>query len=290
MFSSLFGNPSQKEFIIMGCREKAGMFSCFIEIIALMKCHEMGYYKGIEIDCKEKGVYYDRNYGNNWWNYYFAPVCYGKKENIRYIDADPPYALSCQTEKHTSREEGFALLQKYVHIKPHIQKKIDDFERDNLKNHFVISIHYRGTDKVTEAPFVAYERILHEVFLVMDQYGKKNYKIFIATDEYQFLNYMIDSFGDMICFYKDAIRSNDGLPIHLNPNFSPYKLGEDAVIDCVLLSKGNYLIRTSSNLSYISTFFNPNMPVKEMNFSIYWNESEMRERGRFSEYNPFGTY
>ena len=39
---------------------------------------------------------------------------------------------------------------------------------------------------------------------------------------------------------------------------------ENALIDCILLSKTDLLIRTSSNFSLASTFFNPKLPVIEL--------------------------
>ena len=59
-------------------------------------------------------------------------------------------------------------------------------------------------------------------------------------------------------------------PVHyFNPkNVSPYKLGKEAVIDCLLLSKCNHLIRTSSCLSLVSEYFNPQLTDTLLNKRI----------------------
>jgi len=76
---------------------------------------------------------------------------------------------------------------------------------------------------------------------------------------------MIATFGHLICYYQDAIRSVNGKALHVDPAHSPYRVGREALIDCVLLSRTDMLIRTSSNLSLCSTFFNSDLPVQELN-------------------------
>lgn len=264
-YSLLIAEIAPQEFIIMQCREGAGMFSIFNDVLALIKYYDKGYYRGIEVDFDEQGIYYDRKYGKNWWSYYCEPICFGEKTYVREVVGDAPFTLPWETEKHTSREEAYTLIQKYIRLKPDIQKVISSFEKQNFKNYFVIAVHYRGTDKVTEAPFVPYEDVRDAILKVKKQYGKLNYKIFLATDEQPFLEYMISFFGDELCYQSDALRSKEGDPIHLSDKYSPYKKGKSAITDCVLLSKGQFLIRTSSNLSLWSTFFNPFVPVLELN-------------------------
>jgi len=75
----------------------------------------------------------------------------------------------------------------------------------------------------------------------------------------------------MLSYNKKAYRSTDGYPLHINSFLDHYKCGEDALIDCILLSKGNFLIKTNSNLSQWATFFNPKVPFKELNKSFYQN-------------------
>ena len=68
----------------------------------------------------------------------------------------------------------------------------------------------------------------------------KNFTIFVATDEEPFLQFMKTKFRRRLVYYKDAYRSDDGQPLHFNQALSAYKKGEDALLDCLLLSKCNY--------------------------------------------------
>ena len=73
------------------------------------------------------------------------------------------------------------------------------------------------------------------------------------------MNYV---FGDKVCFYSSQ-RSKDGKPVHYNSE-DPYRVGEEALIDCLLLSRTNLLVRTSSNLSLCARYFNPSIPSIEV--------------------------
>jgi len=110
---------------------------------------------------------------------------------------------------------------------------------------------------------VPYHKIVKQANKIFKKRGEKKCKIFIATDEQSFLDYMLNKYGDLVS-YRNVQRSFNGKSLHLQNN-EPYQQGLELIIDTVLLSRGNYLIRNSSNLSRWSTFFNPHMSVYELN-------------------------
>jgi hypothetical protein len=252
------------EFIILGCREQTGLFSAFNDVLALLKCYEKGYYQGIEVDFGTRGVYYDEKNGPNWWSYYCEPICIGEKNRTHTVIGDPPFSLPSQSEKHTTRQEAFELIQKYIHFKPALQQKIDTLTQQLFANDYVIGVHYRGTDKIQEAPLVPYKKVAIEIINHLRSQRITNCKIFVATDEIKFLNYMKSVFGNSVCYQIEAQRSYK-TPLHLSLETDHVKCGEEAIIDAVLLSRTQFLIRTSSNLSLWSTFFNPHLEVVELN-------------------------
>lgn len=255
-------SASEKVFIELHCRDKAGLFSVFHDVLALLKYYDKGLYNGIEINFEKEGLYYSYEYGDNWFNYYCEPICFGEKINV--VKAyNSPDVLPSEICSLISRKEAFSYIDKYLKFKPCITQRVENFCNENLINEFVISVHYRGTDKfIAEANFVSYDTMTKRIQEVVSAYHLSKYKIFVATDENAFLKYLILKFGDSVC-YTDSIRSLDGEPIHLGRN-DPYQCGEDALVDAILLSKGHVLIRTSSNLSKWSTFFNPEMQVYEL--------------------------
>lgn len=259
------GATESKKFIILNTRE-SGMFSIFNDVLSLLHCYEEGLFAGIQVDFQKKGMYYDKNYGPNWWGYYCEPIFHGTKEDeVILVDGlGIPGAISRTELRSYNRQKAYQLIKKYIHLKPTIAKKIDDFVANNFKDYFILGIHYRGTDKISEAPRVPYEAVLEAIekqVTLLDF----DYRIFIATDEIEFINFISSKFPEKIIYRKETTRSENRNPVHVKSQ-NPYKVGEDALIDSVLLSKTNLLMRTSSNLSLWSTYFNPDIPIINLSF------------------------
>lgn len=260
-FSGIFAE--EKPYIELHCRDRAGLFSIFHDILGMLKYYDKGLYQGIEINFEKEGQYYSPEYGDNWFNYYCEPIRFGERKNVLRLYGNAPGVRDCEIEKLTTRHEAKYLIDKYIRFKPHILERIEQFEIEHLVGHYVIGVHYRGTDKfIEEAPFVSYHAVVQAIKKRIKSLRNEAYKIFVATDEQDLINYLEHSFGNKVC-YTDSIRSIDGIPLHFS-NHDRYQCGEDAIVDAVLLSRGQYLIRTSSNLSRWSTFFNPDIPVKEL--------------------------
>jgi Tfp pilus assembly protein PilZ len=74
----------------------------------------------------------------------------------------------------------------------------------------------------------------------------------LATDEINILNCFKKEYKDKLLFYEGVIRSSIKEEVYLQNNNS-FKLGEDVLIDCLLLSKCSKIVCTKSNVS-ISAF------------------------------------
>jgi len=250
--------------ISLGCRE-AGMFSIFFDVLDLLNSYDRKRYDGVRIDFRREGFYYDSQYGRNWWHYYFEPIQLGIKRPMKRVYGCSDYVNPFEIEFHTTRHEAHRLIQKYIQLRPEIKESIDQFESTHFRDKFVIGVHYRGTDKSGEAPRVSYEKMSEEISIVIQNHPNHNHLIFVATDEQNFIHYLIAQFGDLVCYTPGTIRSTDGQAIHSNLKLPRYQIGKEALMDCLLLARTHILIRTSSNLSLCSTFFNPNLPVILLN-------------------------
>lgn len=271
--SAVFGSNNSNRFLILeplGTMHEPknwpGFFACFHSVIGGLDFYEKNYYGGCRIEFKW-GLYLDRQMGSDWWEYYFEPVTIGSPENmiLIYLDNGQKHVLAHNAISSISRERACELIQRYVHIKPIVLDKINAFVRDNFKDNFVIGVHYRGTDKTSEAPRVPYSRVYLEVQKTIASRDSQTtpYIIFIATDEQDFIEYMTKKFGEKVCFL-DAIRSSDGKPLHVH-QAEPYRQGLETLMDCILLSKTNILIRTQSNVSAAAGNFNPQVPMITLN-------------------------
>ena len=267
---AVFADP--REFIVLKAEAGIGLFGSFNQVLALVKLYDQGYYRGIEVDFGKQGLYYDPKHGDNWWNYYCEPISIGEKIEVREVAGDVPFARRREAEWYTDRQEGHALIQKYIQFKPHILQKVETFERMHFQGHVVIGVHFRGTDKLEkEASFITHSEVFRQVQeLVRPLILKRiQYKVFLATDEQKMVDFMKSVFSTHLCYQSNALRAKKGdLPPHFNQAYDRYLCGEEAVVDCLLLSKCDLLVRTSSNLSLWSMYLNPQLPVIELNRRI----------------------
>ncbi len=247
---------------------KMGVFACANKVLGHIALYDTGEYAslaGLGVDFGMGGLYFDPAHGPNWWEYYFNPIVLGDPQNTaarNFSRGEDNGAVI--KRKNLTRVEAARLVKKYVSVKRSILDKVDQFVTSHFQDFFVIGVHYRGTDKGKEAPRVSY----HEVFEKIRELIPLNdpYKIFVATDEVCFLEECRELFSDRIVAI-DACRSEGKDPVHFS-NDAPYQVGEEAVVDALLLSKCSVLIRTSSNLSLWSTYFSPEIPVTLLNRRI----------------------
>lgn len=233
--------------------EKTGMFGMCNYILSLLSAYERKSIDKLKIDFEDKGVFYEESRGPNWWNYYFEPLDLTPQSIERTTNVISLNSLSM-------REQNHALYKKYIKIKPFLHEKATHFQKQNFKTPFTIGVHYRGTDKKEEYPRTPYFRMKQKIKDIAVRYRLKNYQVFVATDEVEFIEYLKKEFGPKV-IYTPSTRSTTKEPIHFNSK-NPFLIGQEAIIDCLLLSKCQYLIRTQSNLSSFSTFINPQLPTE----------------------------
>lgn len=243
-----------------------GFFSCFDLVLGHLYLYENKSFRrvsGIKVDFGKKGLYYSPEHGPNWWEYYFEPLSLGFKEKARTLPSSKrANELAWSTRYTLNRTEASELLHRHVKIKPQILSKVVQFTDAHFSG-YMIGIHYRGTDKCYEAPKVPYEKVLSALLEQIELLDNQPFSIFVATDEQAFLNYMESLFPGLVVS-TDSTRSEDSSNIHAG-SANPYLIGEEAIIDAILLSKCDLLIRTSSNLSLWSTYYNKDLPTILLN-------------------------
>ena len=264
------GVPIKKEYLVLRCIEGSavsGLFSEFAAVLGSLEHYEKWkkIYAGLRVDFTTRGLYYEPAFGSNWWEYYFEPVSVGSDANaVTRVVSEFQHDAFAYGITRLSRQRGFALIDRYIRPKRHIREKIDAYVRENFGDAFVIGVHYRGTDKWADAPRVANDEIGAAIQHVARSVVDGRYKVFVATDERAFIDYMTGLCPHGL-LYREMFRSVDGRPIDVVNEDGNHKKGEDAVIDCLLLSRCHHLIRTSSNLSLCSMLFNSKVPEISLN-------------------------
>ncbi|MDR1633089.1 MAG: hypothetical protein LBR97_09510 [Dysgonamonadaceae bacterium] len=173
------------------------------------------------------------------------------------------------------------LFDKYFSFNQAILDEMDSFVRKWFLGKHVLGIHYRGSDKITEAPCVPLESLHKHVIEILEKEPSINL-IFISSDETAVIHSLMSlQLPVSVVCRQDAIRSENGKQIHLQRQNSKTVINRDAIVNCLLLSKCNYLLKTASLLSDCSVIFNPTLKVLVLNAPYehvtWWPTSEINK-------------
>lgn len=240
---------------------QSGMFSVFLTVLGCLHFYDEGEWAALRLDFGRDGLYYDKRKGKNWWEYYFLPVHLEREKGslARIAVHRQIHRFHSEAFKRMSPERGYELIRKYIAIRPEVERKVSSFARRYFRGSPVIGVHFRGTDKKSEAKRVSFKKVFAAVRATAKKYGWKEYKIFVATDEEQFIQEISAEFKEKI-IYTSARRSTDGSAVHFAKE-NQFEIGEEALIDCLLLARTDFMVRTISNLSYCVRYFNPSLPT-----------------------------
>lgn len=250
-------------------------------------------------------AFHDASRGQNMWDYYFQPVAdltyddlqarldapddplspgdlvrLSNKElwdvHCREADSIFPYPHSIHVDSYRDdpqwydkqRSRAQKLVRRYVRVKPHVLSKVDAFEQEHFRGHTVLGIHLRGTDKGTARGPIELMRIVEpkEYFPHIDDYLRKSgdCKIFVATDQVQFVDTIRKRYGSRVMSYESMRTTGARNPFEYMDGLG-YRKGEDVLIDCLLLSRCNYLLKCTSAVGEFAMYFNPDLECKDLN-------------------------
>jgi hypothetical protein len=181
------------------------------------------------------------------------------------------FAISCFEEfpfahevRSHDRARARALFRRHLHVRPEIVKACDSWHSEHYRGKFVIGIHYRGSDKVIEAPRVRHSSVIAIVqeAIAHASRGAERVAVFVATDDADFLALAKASLhGIDVRAVEDVCRAEGAVGVHNSARHDGSKLALQAMADCVLLGRSHLLIKTASLLSGWSTILGDDMPV-----------------------------
>lgn len=184
------------------------------------------------------------------------------------------------------------LLQKYIVPLKDIAVEVNSFFDKELKGGNTLGVHYRNTDKKSEAPPVTYEYALKNIDECFIRKPLLE-RVFITSDDKEFIEFMKNShISSKVVFRNDSFRSNDGTAIHERFDLNKYDINKDAIVNMLILTKCSFIIKTASILSSCSLLFNPEIPFimlnKPYDNKLWFPESELIKKTEFqsiSEHN-----
>jgi hypothetical protein len=242
---------------VLGAR-KYGFFSDFINVLNHLAWASENNISLVVYWDKTSRYFVPEGFRNsfNAWEYYFYQVSaatYKKGDTInrRFKLISPQFW--CINPSQDKRITAKKIIDRFIHIKPEIKEKIEEFYSTHMKGKKVIGIHWRGTDKKNEAIQVPIFEILDEA----NKHASEADCFLVASDEALFIEESKKILRLPVIVY-DCFRSTTTEALHLMNN-GPCKalLGEDVLIETQLLSRCNLFIHTYSNVSLATLYFNP---------------------------------
>ncbi len=288
-----------------------------VTINQLRYCERENIYPVVSYTAECKNAFLDPTMGGELWEQYFEPVMplsyqmfkehsktidlskhilkLSSDEAIKISEEHPESVYSFPFGKWRTqdlgdldewyakeRAKGRETIGTYVKPKAHILQKVESFYQENFSNKFVLGIHIRGTD-LHYAPVVSPA----EYFPHIDAWLEKEptLKIFLATDQAQYIPVFEQQYGDRIV-YSDAFRSDNEVAPFQRNELSPYKKGEDVLLDILLLSKVDFLIKGSSNVGEMAMYFNPNLECLDLGYKKEKAFGQSYDQGWDNHTNP----
>jgi hypothetical protein len=204
--------------------------------------------------------YRDRLRPANWLSYFFEVVNATPHVDFRIAQ----FAELCMPERYRQREtieRTHELVNRHLPLKEEIRSKLERLSDEHFRSRKVLGVHFRGTDKALEAVRVDWEAVRETI----SNYLRENSgvdAVFVATDEPAFVDFIHQSFPRV-----PLLPSYSGLASahHVDLGSENYRKGEEALLDCLMLSHCSALIRTTSFLSAWASIFNPRLPIVLLN-------------------------
>lgn len=237
---------------------------------------------------------YTRSKGEDWLGFYFDTIKLTQAQRNLIQDGRVSYStiseikqlgLARKIGSPMTIEKANRLMNENLRLKPDIDDYVSSFVSRHFTGRIVLGIHYRGTDKTSEAAKVSFEYTEKAISSYLDKHPEVN-AIFVASDETAFIEWIQAKINHLpLIFHDDTQRSADGKATHIQSGLGDnYLKGKEALVNCLLLSKCSAVIRTASFLSAWSSIFNPQLPVIMLNQpyenKAWFPDSEIIKRAR----------
>lgn len=233
--------------------------------------------------------FYDAEYGDNVWGYYFEPIAGISSDTLaewlkqgkvlpdqihRFTDAQvvdwhvndpdrvttfwgPEQVEDKSTWMDQKRQLGREFVAKYIRPKKNILDKVERLYNELIGDQYMLGVHMRGTDFSYASPTKP-EDYFRAIEAKIEESGISDWGIFLATDQTQFVSAFEQRFPDRVVTCDVARSTSDVAPFK-RKDVSPYKKGEDVLIDILLLSKCQYLFKSVSAVGEYALWFNPSL-------------------------------
>lgn len=146
------------------------------------------------------------------------------------------------------------IIDYFIVIKPYIAKIIENYYIKEFEGKRTIGIHLRGKFLWNESPYVETDFIMEYA----NKFADGNTQFFVATDQKHLLDAAKVKLKGKVLYYESQRFNHSTAPVAGQAKLHPI-LGENVLIETILLSKCDHLIHGISNVSTAALYFNPEM-------------------------------
>ena len=229
--------------------------------------------------------FFDATAGPNMWEYFFEPVSEYRPGmaasvnalpstrawQLHHANRDSVFAYPYGTYKHIAdvdpreraawysrmRRRAVATLAKYVRLKPAVLQEAERFWRRRIAKGGsgpVLGLHMRGTDKQRDigGDIVPPSTYFTHIDFCLARHP--NTTLFLATDSPKFAKELTARYGSRLVL-REAMRSEGNAFLESTTASERYRQGLDVLVDALLLSKCDGLLKPSSAVSEFAVYF-----------------------------------
>lgn len=214
----------------------------------------------------------------NSWNYYFENV---SKYSLNEVYKSNKVIIVCDKFFHhfiynMDHKDFNKTISEKIKINKKFIKLCKKFETKNFGKK-TLGVHFRGTS-YKQSPGHPMPATVNQMISLVKYVIQKDKieKIFIATEEKNYLKKFKKEFPNNLVYIENAYRSdkNDAFKVYPRLNHR-YKLGREALIETILLSKCDSFIFLNSNISSASMAFNLNPNQKKYKIDNGFNSKNI---------------
>jgi len=216
-------------------------------------------------DWGKKSLYYDPSHGNNaFFNYFHLRGHNTQLQRPNFAISYWPNASTIRFSLNESpRWTYHHFINHHVGIQPWIENHVNNFIEAHFTANKIVGVHIRRTDIVRNHENRIASKIelyIREINDYLDQYPSS--LIYVATDDQLTLSYLKSTYGQQVIF-QECLRSQDGNSIH--GHYDPgtkgknFNKGYEVLMDALILSRCNHLIRGHSRVTCYSLCINPEL-------------------------------
>ena len=259
-----------------------GLMSYLLQVLNNLKWSDENEYTPLVDLCGPSYWLHDKEYGDNIWEYFFAPV-----SDVSLVPTEEEVEEETRVDEVTrfllpvkgydkqvilyewmryfteTRKDLNKIFKKYVMIREDIVDTVEDYWRQNMMGEVTLGIQIRGTDTTK------YGLKIQDYIDETHKYLKDKLvtKIYIASDTHEALTAFkkeFDGKGNVLHLDLTRQKKYHGASINGRNNWSiagfksPKDAGDEILMETMLLSRCSHLIHQKSSVAMCALIMNIN--------------------------------